>query len=94
MASIFERLWKAGPATFVAKAILVALVADALLLAFILGRRAYRKRYFAKRDSRVFEFRQKWENLIAGRIPYESWRRKPFDRRIIESMALDMFEVS
>ena len=94
MASIFERLWKAGPAGFIAKAILVALVADALLLAFILGRRAYRKRYFAKRDSRVFEFRQKWENLIAGEIPYETWRRKPFDRRIIESMALDMFEVA
>ncbi|HET9378711.1 MAG TPA: HEAT repeat domain-containing protein, partial [Chthoniobacterales bacterium] len=94
MASIFERLWKAGPAGFIAKAILVALVADALLLAFILGRRAYRKRYFAKRDSRVFEFRQKWESLIAGEIPYETWRRKPFDRRIIESMALDMFEVA
>lgn len=94
MASIFERLWKAGSAAFIARAILVALLADALLLGFILGRRAYRKRYFAKRDSRVFEFRQKWEKLIAGEIPYQTWRRKPFDRRIIESMALDMFEVA
>jgi len=67
---------------------MVALVADALLLGFILGRRAYRKRYFAKRDAAVFEFRQKWEALISGEIPYETWRRKPFDRRIIESIAL------
>ena len=94
MASIFERFWKAGPAAFVARAILVALLADALLLGFILGRRAYRKRYFAKRDARVFEFRQNWEELISGKIPYQTWRRKPFDRRIIESMALDMFEVA
>jgi len=94
MASIFERLWHAGPAAFIASAIMVALVADALLLGFILGRRAYRKRYFAKRDARVFEFRQKWEALISGEIPYETWRRKPFDRRIIESIALDTFEAA
>src|SRR6267154_299541 len=94
MESIFEKLWRLGPAAYVLKAIVAALVADALLLGFILGRRAYRKRYFAKRDARVFEFRQKWEALISGEIPYETWRRKPFDRRIIESIALDTFEAA
>ena len=44
--SIFEKLWRLGPAAFVLKAIVVAVVADALLLAFILLRRTYRKRYF------------------------------------------------
>ena len=94
MAYIFERLWQAGPAAFVVKAIIVALIADALLLGFILGRRAYRKRYFSRRDARVFEFRQKWKALIAGEIPYETWRRKPFDVGIIESIALDAFEAA
>jgi HEAT repeat protein len=94
MESIFKRLWDLGPAAFVAKAIIVALAADALLLAFILGRRTIRKRYFARRDARVFEFRQKWEALVGGEIPYESWRRKAFDRRIIESIALDTFEAA
>jgi len=94
MASTFEKLWNLGPAAFVAKAIVAALVADALLLAFILGRRTYRKRYFAKRDARVFEFRQRWEALLAGEIPYETWRNKAFDRRIIESIALDAFEAA
>src|SRR4029077_18513777 len=94
MESIFERLWRLGPAAFVLKAIVAATVADGLLLAFILLRRTYRKRYFARRDARVFELRQKWDALISGEVPYETWRKKPFDRRIVETMALDAFEAS
>jgi HEAT repeat protein len=94
MGSIFEKLWRLGPAAFVLKAIVVAIVADGLLLAFILLRRTYRKRYFAKRDAHVFELRQKWDALISGKIPYETWRKKPFDRRIVESIALDEFEAA
>jgi len=52
MATAFEKLWRLGPAAFVLKAIVVAVVADGLLLAFILLRRAYRKRYFRRRDTR------------------------------------------
>ncbi len=94
MESIFERLWRLGAAAFVLKAIVVAAVADGLLLAFILLRRTYRKRHFAKRDARVFELRQKWDALISGKIPYEAWRKKAFDRRIVEAMALDEFEAA
>lgn len=94
MGSIFEKLWRLGPAAFVLRAIVAAIVADALLLAFILLRRTYRKRFFARRDARVFQLRQKWDELISGKLPYESWRRKPFDRRIVETMALDAFEAS
>src|ERR1700730_4299037 len=92
MGSAFSRLLLLGPAAFVAKAIFVALAADALLLAFILLRRALRKRYFAKRDARVFFYRQRWNPLISGEIPYNTWRKKPFDRGIIETMALAMLE--
>jgi len=94
MRSIFEKLRNLGPAAFVFKAIVAAIVADALLLAFIFLRRTYRKWYFRKRDARVFELRQTWEGLISGQIPYENWRKKSFDRRIIESIALDEFEVA
>src|SRR5713226_1825005 len=94
MESIFEKLWRLGPAGLVLKAIVAALVADALLLAFILLRRTYRKRYFAKRDARVFEIRQRWDALISREIPYETWRQKPFDRRIVETMALDALEAA
>jgi HEAT repeat protein len=94
MESIFEKLWRLGPAAFVLKAIVAAIVADALLLGFILLRRTYRKRFFAKRDARVFEFRQNWDRLISGEIPFESWRQKSFDRRIVETIALDALEAA
>jgi HEAT repeat protein len=94
MASIFEKLWRLGPAAFVLKAIVAAILANGLLLAFILLRRTYRKRYFRKRDARVFELRQKWDALISGEIPYETWRKKPFDLKIVESIALDVFEAA
>ena len=92
MASVFDTIRKLSPAAFVLKAIVVAIVADALLLGFILLRRAYRKRYFAKRDACVFEFRQKWEALISGQVPFEQWRKNPFRRRVVEEIALDALE--
>src|SRR5712672_3227187 len=94
MESIFDKFWRLGPAGLVLKAIIVAVIADALLLAFILLRRTYRKRYFARRDARVFELRQKWNALTSGQISFLSWRNKSFDRRIVETMALDAFEAA
>jgi len=94
MGSIFKKLWTLGPAAFVFKAIIAAIVADGLLLAFIFVRRTYRRRFFARRDARVFELRQQWDALITGKIPYERWRKKTFDRRIVETMALDAFEAA
>jgi len=94
MVSAFEKLLRLGPAAFVLKAIIAAVAANGLLLAFILLRRIYRKHFFARRDARVFELRQKWDALISGQIPYESWRKKPFDRRIVETIVLDAFEAA
>ena len=94
MGSIFEKLWRLSPAAFVFKAIVAAIVADGLLLAFIFIRRTYRKRFFARRDKRVFELRQQWDALISGRMSYDRWRKKAFDRRIVEAMALDAFEAA
>src|SRR5216684_9066024 len=94
MESISEKLWRLGPAAFVLKAIVAVIVADGLLLGFILLRRTYRKRYFAKRDAHVFELRRNWDRLISGEIPYEVWRQKSFDRRIVESIALDALEAA
>jgi HEAT repeat protein len=94
MESIFDKLLKYGPSVLVVKAIIAAIAADVVLIAAILIRRAYRKRYFQKRDERVFWMRQNWEGLISGEIPYEAWRQKPFDRRIVEEIVLDAFEAA
>jgi HEAT repeat protein len=94
MVSTFETFRRLGPAAFVLKAILSAIVVDILLLGFILLRRTYRRRYFANRDARVFAIRQKWDAVISGEVPYETWRGKTLDRRIIEEMVLDSFETA
>ena len=94
MPSIFEKLYRVGPASLLLKAIVVAIILDALLLVFILLRRTYRKWYFKKRDARVYEFRQGWNALISGEIPFETWRGKAFDRRIVEEIALDALEAA
>src|SRR5260370_16571 len=94
MASAFEKLIRYGPATLVLKAIIASIAANFLLLGFILLRRAYRRRYFAKHDRHMLELRQNWEGLISGEIPYKNWRQNPFDRQIVEDLALDAFEAA
>jgi HEAT repeat protein len=76
------------------KAIIAAFVANGLLLMGILIRRAYRRWYFARRDARVYEMRQNWDAIISGRIPYDTWRTNAFERRIVESVAMDAFEAA
>ena len=92
MGSIFELIRRLGPAGIVLKAILVALIGDALLLVVIMVRRTYRRRFFARRDARVFHFRRVWNELTTGQIPLEQWRTNPFDRRVVEALVLESLE--
>jgi HEAT repeat protein len=94
MGSAFDTFRKLGPAAFVLKAIIVVIVADVLLLAFILLRRTYRKWYFANRDARMLAIRQQWDALISGEIPFAAWRAKTSQRELIEAMVLDAYEVA
>jgi HEAT repeat protein len=94
MVSVFKTFYRLGPAAFLLKAILAVIAVNVLLLAFILVRRSYGKRYFAKRDAKVFEFRQNWDSLILGKIPYETWHSNTFSRKIVEAMVLDAFEAA
>jgi HEAT repeat protein len=94
MATALARFSGWGTAGLLVKAIVAAVIADALLLGFILLRRAYRNRYFAERDARVFEFRRNWKALISGQIPYGTWRTNHVARQIVEDMALDAYEAA
>lgn len=94
MESAFDKLLRFGPSLFVAKAIIVAIVGDVLLVATILVRRGYRRRFFRKRDARVFWIRQHWNALISGEIAYETWRNNTFDLHIVEEVVLDALEAA
>jgi len=94
MGSVFKRVVSLGPAAFVVKALLVAIAANLLLLAFIFLRRTHRKHFFRRRDARLLEIQRDWDRLISGAIPYESWRTNAFDLRIIETVVLDKLETA
>ena len=94
MGYISNLIQRLGPAGIVVKAIIAALVGDGVLLAFILLRRTYRRRYFARRDARALHFQRFWNEILSGAIRYDEWRKKPFDRQVVESLALDALEAS
>jgi len=94
MMSAFDAFRRLTPAALVLKAIFAAVAAELLLLGFILIRRTYRKRFFTKRDARMLQIRQNWDAILSGKIPYQTWRTKPSDRRIVETLVLDEFEAA
>jgi HEAT repeat protein len=94
MGYISNLIQRLGPAGIVVKAIIAALIGDALLLSFILLRRTYRKRYFTRRDARALHFQKFWTELISGALDYDEWRKNAFDRQVVESLALDALEAA
>lgn len=83
-----------GPASYVVQAAVASLIGAAILLAFIMGRRAARRRYFGHRDERVRALRHQLPDILAGRVLPEAWRRDPLDDRILEEILLDRLEVA
>ncbi len=83
-----------GPASYVVKAVVASLIGAALLLAFIMGRRTARRRYFGRRDERAQALRRQLPEILAGRMLPEAWRRDPLDDRILEEILLDRLEVA
>lgn len=94
MPSVFNWLRDFSTAGILPVAILATLAGIGLPLAFILIRRAYRHRYFRRRDERTLAIRQQWEAIVEGTIPPEKWRLHPLDRDIVESILLDQLEVA
>lgn len=83
-----------GPAGMVLNAIAGSVVGIGLLLAFILGRRACRRHYFRRRNAQALVVRKKWQGIVSGTVPPESWRLDPLQREIVETMLLDSLEVA
>ena len=78
----------------VLKATLASLLGIVLLVMFIVARRAYRARYFRRLNERTYALRAAWDEIIAGRIPAVSWRLKPLDCKIVESILFDSIEIA
>jgi HEAT repeat protein len=94
MASAFSLLAQFGPAGFVTDAIVFAVVGILGPIAYILVRRLRRRRYFHRLSRRTFDLRQRWPQVLSGKIPAESWRFQPMDCHIVEAIVLDRLEVA
>lgn len=83
-----------GPAQYVLGAVVVTGVIIALLLVFILLRRARRNRFLKLRDRRTLAIRSQWQDIVQVKVPPETWRFDPMDREIVESILADRLEVA
>lgn len=89
-ASSWHGAW--APAQYVLQAIFFSLIGIGLLLAFILLRRAYRRRYFRRFNARTLFFRRNWKRVLQGAIEPSAWLSQPLDCGIVESFLLDTVE--
>ncbi len=83
-----------GFASLIVKAILLSVAAIVALIAFIVARRWYRGRYFARLSERTLALRSQWNDILTEKIPARNWRLKPLDCEIVESMLLDGLELA
>ncbi len=83
-----------GLAWLVARAILFSLLGILLLVGFIVFRRWYRGRYFARLNRRTVALREQWPEILSGKIPGSAWRLNVLDCKIVEDILLDNIEVS
>lgn len=94
MGFIFEHLVHLSVARALFGAISGSVGGIALLLAFIVGRRWIRGRFFRKRDAIASAIRQQWDALVSGRIAVEWWAKERLSRAVLESILLDRLEVA
>jgi hypothetical protein len=61
---------------------------------FIVFRRWYRGRYFARLNTRTVALREQWADILSGKVPGSAWRLNALDCQIVEDILLDNIEVS
>ena len=93
MQSVSSWIERLDPANHVIPAITGLAIVIALLPGFILIRRAYRRRYFRRRNERTIAIRKWWHGILSGTVPSEAWRFDPLNRDIVESILLDRLDV-
>jgi HEAT repeat protein len=81
-------------AGFVVRAILFSALGILALVAFILVRRAVRRRYFDRLAEAEFYVRQHWEEIIDNDIPADEWRKTGVHVEAITALTLDRIDAA
>lgn len=94
MASAFNNVANIAIARFLLVVIFASLAGIAVLLAFIIGRRWIRSRYFARRDAIAAFYRQHWNELLSATSLNGFWPSGPLAQEVLENILLDRIEVA
>ena len=89
-----SKLLEFGPASVLIKAILFSLLGILLLIGFIVLRRWYRGRYLRRLSQRAYTIRVRWDEIVSGKIPFDTWRLRKMDCSIVEATLLDKMETA
>jgi HEAT repeat protein len=81
-----------GIARLLLEAISLSLLGILLLIGFIVLRRWYRGRYFRRLNEHTFQIRLRWNDILSGSIPPQTWRLNRLDCEIVENILLDSVE--
>lgn len=88
------RILNAEAAAFAVRAIIFSGAGIALLIGFIVARRAIRRRYFDRLADADFYVRQHWNAILSGEIPPSHWRAARLDREAVMDLALERLDVA
>jgi len=83
-----------GLAGLIVKAILLSVAGIVMLITFIAARRWYRGRDFQRLSERTFALRSQWDDILTGKVPARTWRLRPLDCQIVESILLDRLDLA
>ena len=67
---------------------LATLGGTAVLLTFLVGRRAVREFRLRRYDDIAFKVHNQWRKIVRGGVPAESWRKDPMQCEIVQSIVV------
>jgi HEAT repeats/PBS lyase HEAT-like repeat len=69
-------------------AVLALLGGVAMLLAFLVGRRAFRQFRIRKYDALALKLHNQWRDIVRGAVPSDTWRLDPLQCEIVQSIVV------
>src|ERR1700674_2428602 len=88
MDSVLNSFHNFNPTFFWTGVILATLGGVAMLLTFLVGRRAFRKFQIRRYDELAFKVHNQWREIVRGGVPAETWRKDPVQCEILQSIVI------
>src|ERR1700730_3105287 len=88
MNSVLNSFPNFNAAFFWTVTILAALGGVAMLLVFLVGRRAVRQFRIRRYDELAFKIHNQWRDIVRGGVPVETWRKDAMQCEIVQSIVV------